>query len=106
MELPYTPMLRHVNETGPLSLELNGTGVEDVDLTQAVSVEIKVIKQTDETWPINKADIHPRSVVYNLQKGDLDKEGRYFLRVYAQMSDGSSICWPGGPNSITLEVKP
>lgn len=104
--MPYGTIRLHVGETGYLHLELKGAGVEDVDLTQAVSVEIKVIKQTKDTWPVDKVEIHPKGVVYNLKEGDLDKEGRYLLKVYVQMPNGDSFYWPDDPDNIILEVKP
>jgi len=77
---------------------------ETMDLTQAVSIEVQVMKPNGEegTWAID--EIQSRSVIHIIREGDIDILGYYILKVSAQMPDDVRT-WPE-PNGIRLEVLP
>lgn len=84
--------------------------VDEFDLTGAISATIGVVghgqnSNFETTLTVNKNNIEPHKVVYELQEGDIDAPGKYTLVVHVQMPDDSEIV-RGGPGEIVLVVRP
>jgi len=84
---------------------IQGTDLNEEDLTNALSVEIQVMKPNgeDAVWAVNNWQRNENGIdiTHIIQEGDIDDIGLYSLNVHIMKSDNEEINTP----TRSLQVK-